>query len=659
MNTFLWRRNKQTAKHSSLRRRFIVGVLVPPFVVLLALGGVIIWQLNNIVRNEAIDELNRAAGTTAAKLEREFALRETVLKRTGEELFIIKSQYQTSLSELDADRAACRSWLEQTGGFQGAPNDACDPFLAEFAVSGVTLAAIETGYVEVGQELTKTQKSQINQRLTSFGQFFPETMALIVTDKDGKVVSSALNEVFKGSTDLFNDEITAAKNSSVVGKLENSENFRLAVFAYPIDNGMVLAAYDLTNDNFLKETWESTPIDRARALTVILDGAGAPAYPGAELESTFKPASQSIRGGKFTTITFNDTAHIATGSEAQDSNWLVVVASPRAVVLSPVRDAQIAAVLIVGGLLVGFLWVGTYFIQRTLKSIIRLVSGALIFTAGKLDYRINMATGDEEFLSLASTMNNMAARIAAAEKEIDEKNKEFISIATHELRTPLAAIKGNLSMVFEDFGDQLNAAIKPLVEQAYTGTTRLATLVNDMLDMARLDGNRVEFDIKPQDIKAVAGDVVETLQVTAREKPVSLEYYPENAAPVLADAAKLRIVLNNFVSNAIKYNRPSGSVKVSHTVVEGKLVTSITDTGLGIPENQKARMFEKFFRVQHEDRKDIVGTGLGMYITKQYIVKMGGEVWFESTHGQGTTFHFSLPLATSGPTAKNVAQVKI
>jgi signal transduction histidine kinase len=175
----------------------------------------------------------------------------------------------------------------------------------------------------------------------------------------------------------------------------------------------------------------------------------------------------------------------------------------------------------------------------------------------------------------------------------------------------------------------------------------LRVLVNDMLDMARLEGGRVEFVIAPQDMKALAKDVVASLAITSQEKNIQLQYNETNALTVLADAAKLRIVLNNFVSNAIKYNRDGGSVTVSHTIQDNHLVTSIADTGLGIPEEQKAHMFEKFFRVKDKDRENVTGTGLGMYITKQYIEAMGGKLWFESTHGQGTTFYFSLPIAAA------------
>mgnify|MGYP006144374171 CR=1 FL=1 len=118
----------------------------------------------------------------------------------------------------------------------------------------------------------------------------------------------------------------------------------------------------------------------------------------------------------------------------------------------------------------------------------------------------------------------------------------------------------------------------------------------------------------------------------------------------MADKTKLDIILTNFTSNAIKYNREGGKVTVSHALQDNMVVTSVQDNGLGIPAEQQAKMFQKFFRVEGDDRKNIPGTGLGMYITKQFIEAMGGKLWFESVAGQGTTFHFSLPVAQAAQT---------
>jgi signal transduction histidine kinase len=629
----------------NLQQRFIIRVLAPPFLILLLLGILGLWQLNNIIRNQAISDLERSASSTAAKLEREFAIRQAVLKRTGEELFTIKSDYQVSRQKLDDDRAACSAWLNQKKSYKLAPDGICTPFLAEFANNGASAAAVQTSYVQTGTQIAKDQETEVNDRLSAYKQFFPETVALLVVDKNKQLVSSAISDVVQGSLDQFESEAAAAQTQPVEGKLISTPEYRLAIFAYPITGGSVLAAYDLNNDAFIHQSWQSTPIDTRKALAVIVDATDQTAYPNIKLDSSFAQAAGQLRSHPSTELRLRNIDHIAVGAQTDISKWMVIVASPKAVVFGPLRDAQIATVVVVGLLLVGFLWVGIIFIRRTIDSIVRLVGGALVFASGTLDYKIHLTHADQEFVQLAETMNKMAERIAAAEKEIDEKNKEFISIATHELRTPLTAIGGYLSMINDDFHDKLDPAVRPLFEQASRGTERLRELVNDMLDMARLEGGRVEFILEPQDIKAVAADVVDELRITAAEKGIQLVYDSAAAQTVLADKAKLHIIFNNFVSNAIKYNRPSGSVTLSHRVNGDQLVTMITDTGLGIPDDQKQHMFEKFFRVKNADRETVTGTGLGMYITKQYIEAMKGKLWFESTHGKGTTFYFSLPLS--------------
>ncbi len=648
---------RRVKRESNLQRRFIVRVLAPPFFILLILGVIILFQLDRYVRDQAVNELSRSASTTAAKLEREFALREIILKRTGEELFNIKSDYLSDRTKLDANRIECSAYMKQKKTFTGAPNNSCSPFLAAFAENGSTLIALESSYIKNGQELIADQNRKINERLSAYKQFFPETMAIMVVDKNQQLVSSALSGLSDETTKIFMQDTIAAGSQAINGKFFTGQDKRLGIFAYPIENGSVLAAYDLTSNSFIRQTWQSTPIDRTTSLAVILDSYGRLVYPNVDIGDVFGELNANLRKNSYTELDLKKVRHIAVSGESGKSKWLVVVASPKAAVLGPLHDARLAAVITIGLLLIGFLWVGAIFIQRTVHSILRLVSGALVFAGGKLDYKIRLTHGDREFVSLAETMNTMAGRIAAAEKEIDEKNKEFISVATHELRTPLTAIIGNLSMVYDDMGDKLDPAVRPLIEQVYTSTNRLRDLINDMLDVARMEGGRAEFKVEVVDIREVAGSTVHTLQITAKESGINLIYDNSHADKVMVDKARLGIILNNFVSNAIKYNRPGGSVTISHTQKDNKLVTAIADTGLGIPETQKKHMFEKFFRVDDKDRKDVIGTGLGMYITRQYIIAMDGDVWFESTHGQGTTFYFSLPLAL--PSEKSVADTPL
>lgn len=634
---------------SNLHRRFIMRVLAPPLIVLLVLGIIVLWQLGNILHRQAISGLKRSATTTAATMDREFSLRETALKQTGAELFIIKSKYNTDRSKLDANRDACRVFIKQNFTYQGAPDNVCQPFLGGFVGGGAHLVALENEYVRLGEEIIQDQDQRINERLSAFKQFFPETLALLIVDDNKQPISSALSGVFKGSTEAFQFDVESALTNPIRGKLTSAEGFKLAIFAFQIPGGSVLAAYDLQNEHFIKQTWESAPIDRSRALAVLLDSSGSPAYPVLKDNERFKNNIANLRNKSFVDIRLDNVDHTVVGASAGSSNWLVAVASPTAAVLAPLRDAQLVGGLFIGLFIVGFVWVGTFFIRRTLRNIVSLVSGAMVFGSGRLDYKITLDNADGEFMRLADTMNNMAQRIAAAEQAIDEKNKEFISIATHELRAPMTAIIGHLTMAKEMYGKDLNPKATFMIDQAYYGTARLRDLVNDMLNVARLESGKAESALTTVSIKEVVLNVVETMGVVAQIADVSLKYHDKYASNVMADEARLRIIINNFVSNAIKYNRPGGKVTIAHSQKDNKLITSISDDGLGIPEDQKTHMFEKFFRVQHDDRKSVTGTGLGMYIVKQYIQQMQGELWFESTHGKGTTFYFSLPIVDPQP----------
>ncbi len=631
----------------NLHRRFVLRVLTPPFIALLILGILGLWQLDRVLKNQAIDNLQRSTQTGAATLEREFTLRSVVLTRTGSELFVIKNDYQASRKKLDENRDACQQYIRSKRTFQNSPGGVCEPFLAGFAKTGSSglLTALEDEYVKAGEAIIESQNQRINERLSAFKQFFPETLALVIMDNNKQVVSSALSGVFKGSIAAFQTDAETALTRPLSGKVVSTEGFRLGVFAFPIAGGSVLAAYDIDNSQFIRQTWERVPIDRLRTLAVFLDANNTLVYPQLKDSKAFQNSGASLRSRPSNKITLEGTEYTAAGAVVGGSDWLMVVASPTAIVLAPLRDAQLAGVIAIALFMVGFTWVGSFFIQRTLKNIVSLVSGALVFGSGRLDYKISLDHADSEFVRLGETMNAMAERIARAEHELDEKNKEFISVATHEIRAPLSAIIGYLSMLQETYASNLDKQANTLVNQAYYGTVRLRDLVNDMLNVARLESGRAESVLTELDIKPVIQSVVDTMGVVAQISTVSLNYIDTDANYVLADEGRLRIIINNFVSNAIKYNRPGGKVTISHSVQNGQLVTVIADTGLGIPEDQKAHMFEKFFRVDHQDRKAITGTGLGMYVVKKYIEQMQGKLWFESLHGEGTKFYFSLPIA--------------
>lgn len=646
--------------HSSLQVRFLLRVLLPPFLILLVISIVTYIAISETVRNSVMDDLQRAAATTAAKLEREFALRQTILRSTGAELFATKSEYRDKRKKLDNDYAGCRGFIRTSIRYTAAPNGVCKPFYAQIAVAqagGTGIPqAVDSGYTTAAQELSVLEQTTINDRLKAVVEFFPETSQLLVVDNSRGIVSRAdSGKAISDAATQRVDELAAwALEQSIEAEFVQDGDLRKIVFAYPIDQGAIIAVYDLDNAKFLYPSWKSAPIDNTNAYVVVADEKSGSSYPRLGEKGLYMPVLSKSQAGEKTSFASSGIEYLATSEKIGQSAWRVIVASPSAIALGALANAQIIAVAVIGLLLICFLLVGSLFVRRTVDSILGLVSGAVVFSTGQLDHRIDIASmSDKEFSQLAEIMNNMAAKIQEAEAEIERKNKEFISVATHEIRAPLTAIIGNLSMIVDDGMGSLEDEAKLLTGQAYTATIRLRDLVNELLDIARLESGRATFNVEQLDLDKEIASMVELQRTTANEKGIKVEYLPaKEPVTVMADKTKLEIVLTNFVSNGIKYNRPNGTVAIWYETKGQSVEIIIRDTGLGIPKDQQDKMFQKFFRVEHEDRANVQGTGLGMYVTKQFIEGMGGRLWFESVHGEGTAFHFTLPLASAEGTGK-------
>lgn len=632
---------------NSLYSRFILRVLIPPLCVLVLISLIGLYLLSGYLHRQAFNNLKLTATTTAAMVQRELDLRETVLKQTGSELYVIKNEYNQNRSELESDRTACHAYIQQKATYAGAPNGVCDQFRVD-PLGGTSLTSFDSTYQSIGSSLIENQDQRINERLTAYKQFFPETMAILVLNDDKSVVSSAYSGAFSSAASLFQSDAEAALKAPVFGKEEIVANFKLAVFAYQIPGGSVLAAYDINDPNFLNEILSRAPVNKSQQLVAILDGAGTPIYPAFKDNNSFTKYAAVLRSSHETTVSLDNIKHTVVAAQVDPAgSWQIAVASPTAVVLTPERDALLTALVVVVLLIVIFLWVGTFYIRRASLSIVDLASGARRFGRGHLRYKIKLASYSEsELLLLADTMNAMAQHVAEAEQAIDEKNKEFISVATHELRAPLTAIIGNLALFKETNKVKLNEKTEQKIDQAYAATTRLRDLVNDMLDVAHLESSESERrPLEPVDISLVINDVIENMEVVANDAKIDVIYDAMHAKSIMGDKQMLRIIMNNFISNALKYSRPHDKVTISHRIAGDHLVTTVADTGLGIPKDQQAHIFQKFFRVKNEDRTNITGTGLGMYIVKQYVDQMHGRVAFTSVHGKGTKFYFSLPLA--------------
>lgn len=234
-------------------------------------------------------------------------------------------------------------------------------------------------------------------------------------------------------------------------------------------------------------------------------------------------------------------------------------------------------------------------------------------------------------------------------KEVDKMKDDFISIASHELKTPMAAIKGYLSMILEGVVGKVDPKTKEHVEKAFANVKRLDVLVNELLDVSRLEQGRIQFDMQPVDASKTITEVVDELKVKADEKKLKLEYQPlpEPRAKIFVDADRLAQILDNLVGNAIKYTF-KGGIQIFHQLDKDYLKTIIKDTGVGMSPEDRKRLFEKFYRIQNEKTMDIPGTGLGLWITRELIHRMNGEIYVDSMENVGSQFTIVFPIIKEG-----------
>lgn len=231
-------------------------------------------------------------------------------------------------------------------------------------------------------------------------------------------------------------------------------------------------------------------------------------------------------------------------------------------------------------------------------------------------------------------------------RELDSIKSEFVSVAAHQLRTPLTGIKWTLNALLNEEVGTLDEKQKKFISDGLVSTYRLIELINDLLDTARLEEGKFGFSFKVQALTPILEQTVKNYEVIAKEKGIEFTLkLPEAELPFLKlDTEKIGIVFDNLIDNAIKYTIPGGKVAVQVSIDKKYVVIEVEDTGIGIPKAQFHRMFTKFFRAVNAQLAETSGTGLGLYVSYNIVKRHKGTLSFESREGEGSTFILSLPL---------------
>jgi signal transduction histidine kinase len=323
-----------------------------------------------------------------------------------------------------------------------------------------------------------------------------------------------------------------------------------------------------------------------------------------------------------------------------------------------------------GLLLVGLcmsLLAALFVARRVVRPLETLRDGVERIGSGDMNLRLELKTGDEIEV-LAEEFNKMTENLREAYsglekkveqrthelafanerlKELDRLKSDFVSNVSHELRTPLTAIKGAVDLVLREVTGPLTEKQIHYLTRVRSNTQHLAGLINDVLDLSKIESGRIEVKSSPVSLNGLVHEVIEALRLVAAEKVITLESRVlEPSIMVWADRGKINQVLMNLVGNAIKFTPMQGRVIVSASGTgEERVQVSVSDTGPGVPPEETKKIFTKFYQIANVNGANPKGTGLGLAISKALVELHGGRIWVESQEGRGSTFSFTLPVS--------------
>lgn len=241
------------------------------------------------------------------------------------------------------------------------------------------------------------------------------------------------------------------------------------------------------------------------------------------------------------------------------------------------------------------------------------------------------------------------------EYEIDRMKSDFISLASHQLRTPLSAIKTYSHMLIDGYMGTVTDNQKKSLRTILSATNRMNELISTLLNITRMESGGVTVTVKPVDIPLLIDEVCKEHNLAIADKELDIAVTTtKSVKPIKSDTLLVKEILSNLISNAIKYTPQGGNVTIAVKSRPAEIVCSITDTGVGIPRHSQEQIFTKFFRAHNVVKQETSGTGLGLYLVKGLVDTLKGKIWFESEEGKGTTFYVALPKSVDMPRPKNM-----
>ena len=308
-----------------------------------------------------------------------------------------------------------------------------------------------------------------------------------------------------------------------------------------------------------------------------------------------------------------------------------------------IRSAALLVIILiaVNAAIIGFL------VSRSIsKPIKKLYNATKQVQKGNYDVRLDIQTGDE-IEELSNAFNSTTAalgRIQQERQEIDNAKSEFLSITSHELRSPMTPMKAQLQMLQQGYFGKLSKKQKESVEIIDRNAGRLDKIIVDFLEISRIEAARLKFNFRETDIKQTITEIVKFMDAYAKEKNIKLETKIDKLPLIQADPDRISQVLRNLINNAIKFSPENGKIKIQGKKLKEHILFSVQDFGCGLSEENQIRIFEPFYQVESANRRRHGGTGLGLAICRGIVESQKGKIWVESKKGNGSKFSFTFPL---------------
>ncbi len=230
-------------------------------------------------------------------------------------------------------------------------------------------------------------------------------------------------------------------------------------------------------------------------------------------------------------------------------------------------------------------------------------------------------------------------------RALDQIKNEFVSVAAHQLRTPLSGIKWTLKLLLDGDLGALNADQKEFLKKSSESNDRLIALVNDMLNVDQIRAGKIPYNFEETRLSELVKSVLYDLTAQTKKREQTIHFEESKDAPLVhIDVPKMRAVLQNLLENAIKYTGDKGVIHIGLKSESDHVTVSVQDSGIGIPEDEKKLLFRRFFRATNAKKMEADGSGLGLFFIRKIIEEHGGKIWFDSKEGEGATFYFTIPL---------------